>query len=271
MKSKFKILLTMLALSILLVGCGNSDTQKSADKKTNSTAGEKIIKVGMDGETPPYTTVNDKSELIGFEVDLWKEIGKRIGYEVQFEHSEFSTLFGLLDDGRLDTIANTISITPERQEVYNFSDTYLYEKIVLVSKVDKEISSIKDIDGMTIAVEPTSSDEVIVDTLEKESGVKLERVFYDGASIQDVVLGRVDLWIKGEPSAIEVINQIGKDKLKILTDTPVTFESAYPFAKTEKGEELMKLTNDAIKSMQEDGTLKKLSEKYLSIDITEKK
>jgi ABC-type amino acid transport substrate-binding protein len=270
MKKRFQILTILSALLLLLVGCGgNSDTKKTAEKSEEVNT-KQVIKVGMDGETPPYSTVNDKGELVGFEVDVWNEIGKRIGYEIKFERMEFSTLFGLLDDGRLDTIANLISVTPDRKEIYNFGSPYQYEKAVLVSKADKEISSINDLNGMTIAVEPTSSDVSIVDAFEKEKGIKMERTFYDGASIQDVVLGRVDLWIKGETGAAEVIEQIGGDKLKVLADTEVFFESAYPFAKTEKGDKLRKLSNKALKEMREDGTLTKISKKYFDVDVTQK-
>ena len=63
---------------------------------------------------------------------------------------------------------------------------------------------------------------------------------------------------------------MGSDKLKILYKTDVVFDCAYPFAKTEKGQELMELTNKALSEMREDGTLKALSEKHFGIDITTK-
>lgn len=269
MKNKFKILIALLTFTFFLVGCGSNSNNEKANKKANEPNNDKIIKVGMDGETPPYTSVDDKGKLIGFEVDVWNEIGRRLGYNIKFERMEFSTLFGLLDDGRLDTVANQIGTTPERKKTYNFSDSYLYEKSVLVSKVDKKINSIKDLNGMTIAVEPASDDGIIVDALEKESKVKLKRTFYDGASIQDVVLGRVDLWIKGQGSAMESIEKIGKNKLKVLAETPVISESAYPFTKTEHGNKLRDLTSKAIQDMKKDGTLKKLSEKHFHVDMTQ--
>ena len=224
----------------------------------------------MDGETPGFSSLDENGEMVGLDVDIWKEIGKRTGYEIQFERMEFSSLFSLLDDGRLDTVANEISVTEERQKSYNFSDPAYFDRITFLSRADTEISDPKDLDGMSIGVEPASSDVEIVDAVDASLGITLNRVYYDGFSIQDVVLGRIDMWIKGETGALQVIEEMGSDKLKILYKTDVVFDCAYPFAKTEKGQELMELTNKALSEMREDGTLKALSEKHFGIDITTK-
>lgn len=96
----------------------------------------------------------------------------------------------------------------------------------------------------------------------------MEHVYYEGISIQDVVNGRVDLWIGGKPS-INVQIKEGYD-LKIIGETGDYQEYAYPFVKGEEGSKLAEEFNKALNEMREDGTLSKISEKWLEMDVTKK-
>mgnify|MGYP000441191339 CR=1 FL=1 len=89
---------------------------------------------------------------------------------------------------------------------------------------------------MTISCETNTSDELIVEAIEKEYGVKMEPVYYDGMSVQEVALGRCDLWPRAKTSCITTLEEV--DNLKILGDTNVLETNVYPFSKTERGEEL---------------------------------
>lgn len=272
------ILVISLICSFILVGCGDKEVEENkeeaseVEKEVSAKEGDYsdlgTVKIGMDGETPPFTVVDEKGNVAGFEVDLWEEIAKRAGFDLEIKRMEFSSLFSMLDDGRLDSVANCIAITPEREEKYLFSDGYIYEKNMLLAHADRKIDDVKDMDGWTVAVEPASVDEGIVDVFEEGAGIKLERVYYDGAAIKDVVLGRVDLWIKGEAGCMEVIDIMGEDKLQMIADTGDVAVSGYPFAKGERGERLKEAVNYALEEIRNDGTMEKLSEKHLAIDIT---
>ena len=87
-------------------------------------------------------------------------------------------------------------------------------------------------------------------------------------SVQDVALGRCDLWPRAYTSCVTTVKEV--DNLRILGNTNVVESNVYPFAKTDRGEKLCKLTSDAIKEMKEDGTLKELSEKWFDTDVTVK-
>ena len=113
---------------------------------------KKTVRVGMDGSTSGFTVLNDKGELEGFEVDVWNEIAKRNGWKVAFEQMPFSSLLGMIGDGRLDTVANTLAPTEKRREIYNFSDPYLYDEQNLMSRPETEAKTFKDLDGLTIGM-----------------------------------------------------------------------------------------------------------------------
>ena len=133
---KKRLLAAVMVAVTLLSGCGGGGNPSSSSSETPSSSSQeevKVIRVGMDGETPGFSALDENGEMVGLDVDIWKEIGKRTGYEIQFERMEFSSLFSLLDDGRLDTVANEISVTEERQKSYNFSDPAYFDRITFLS------------------------------------------------------------------------------------------------------------------------------------------
>jgi putative amino-acid transport system substrate-binding protein len=101
--------------------------------------------VGMSGQYFPFTFV-EQDELKGFEVDIMNALGKEMGREIIFQTANFSGLFGMLGAGRIDTVANQITITEERQQAYIFSEPYVYDGAqVVVKQGNTEIQDVEDL------------------------------------------------------------------------------------------------------------------------------
>lgn len=229
---------------------------------------ENKIVVGTDGTTAGYTFLNEDNELAGFEIDVWNEIGERTGYEIEFDQMPFSSLFGLLDDGRIDVIANVITPTDERRENYDFSEPYMYDEDVFMAGSDLEAEAIEDIDGFSVGVVAGSADEIIIDKVEEEYGITLERVNYDDTAMNDVIAGKVDLAVQSASTGYDFIQQLGDDKVQILIGTGFYGEYAYPFNKDADNKELIDLINETLAEMKADGTLAEISMKWFDADLT---
>lgn len=250
MKSWIKITFTAIALTIAA-----SQTAMAATD----------VKVGMSGRYFPFTFV-EKDKLQGFEVDLWNEISKRNDYNVEFVTASFSGLFGLLETGRIDTISNQITITPERQAKYLFAQPYVIDGAQLVVRKDNtDISSIADLAGKTVGVNLGSNYEQLLRELDKDGTINIKT--YDTGIEHDVALGRTDAFVMDRLSSVELIK---KANLPLqLAGTPFeTIENAWPFVKGEKGETLRNEVNNALTAMREDGTLTEISIKWFDADIT---
>ncbi len=263
MKKKLLILMLSICTVFALAACGGNGEEATAPEETEKSA----LTAGTEGTMFPWTYTED-DQIVGFEADIIAEISERTGREITMEAIEWSGLFGSLDAGRIDTVANIVTINDERREKYVFTEPYVYNAMVLATKSDSDIESMDDIDGRTIVVEAGSSDEQVVDQLEKEMGIKLERVYYEGISINDVVNGRVDLWI-GSRASLNVNIEEGYD-LRIVGETGQYQEYGYPFLKTDEGESLCKEFDQVLEEMREDGTLSEISMKWFDIDITQK-
>ena len=91
------------------------------------------IRVGMSGGYFPFTFTR-ADELQGFEVDLMNAVGEITGDDIEFVTMSFSGLIGALESGRIDTVANQITITPEREAKFAFSQPYVYDGAQVVVK-----------------------------------------------------------------------------------------------------------------------------------------
>ncbi len=266
MKRKSMLFALLMTGVMVLSACSGGTKDTKSDEKASDDS-KKTLKVATEGNMYPWTYTED-GKIVGYEADIMEEIGKRTGYDIELEAVDWSGIFGALDSGRVDTIADIITITDERQEKYEFTQPYVYNPMVLATKsTNDEINSMDDIDGQSIVVEVGSSDELVLDQVQKKFGVTLNPEYYEGISITDVENGRVALWIGGKPSLTVQIEQ-GEYDLKIVGETGYYQQYAYPFPKTEEGKALCKEFDDALTAMKEDGTLKKISEKWFNMDIT---
>lgn len=256
-----KMILIGLAV-IALVAAGFMMTGNGQDGDT--------IKVGMSGSYKPYTYVDEQGELTGFDVEVWKEIGTRIDREVEFVTSDFSGLFGMLDVGQIDTIANQITITEARKEVYLFTSPYVYYGAQLITQSDRtDITDLESLKGKKVAVSLGSNYEEMVKLYDVNG--EIEVVTYDSGpgAYQDVALGRVDAALNDRLALLSVINESGLD-LKLAVDPIEELHNAFPFLMNEENEALIEKVNQAIADMYADGTMKAISMKYFAVDITER-
>lgn len=95
------------------------------------------IRVGMSGGYFPFTFTR-ADELQGFEVDFLNAIGEETGDEIEFVTMSFSGLIGALDSGRIDTVANQITVTPEREARFTFTQPYVFDGAQVVVKAGNE-------------------------------------------------------------------------------------------------------------------------------------
>lgn len=251
-------LLALLMVVTLLTGCSGTDG-----------ASDKTLTIGVSGEYFPFC-FSEGDDVKGFEIDMWNEIGKRMGdYKVEFTLSDFSGLLGMLDSGKIDTIGYGVAINDERQEKYYFSDEYLYADYSVVTKKDSDLDVIEDFVGKKIAVVMGAEGERRLSALCEAEGLDIEIVGYEGPAQmdEDVVLGRVDARMAPK---IQTLVNIKKNDLDMeVTDIVIyTEKDAYPFAKTEQNLELVEKVNEVLNSMREDGTLSELSIKWFDIDAT---
>ncbi|SNR91612.1 amino acid ABC transporter substrate-binding protein, PAAT family [Anaerovirgula multivorans] len=261
----------MLVALLALWGCSSTEVAEEGgieEGVVEEPTKEKIV-VGTSGEYYPWAFQKD-GELQGFEIDVWKEIAERNDLEISFETSKFSGLIGMLDTGRIDTIAHQMSITEEREEKYNFTQPYAYSYYDFAVKSDSTSKSLDDLKGKSVGCWQGGNGERTLRAINEEYGLNLDIKTYDGVPIEkEIELGRIDAGWQGEVKTAATIEQNDLD-LKLLGIKLVFETNAYPFIKGSEKDALREDISKTIRAMHEDGTLSNLSQKWFDLDTTVK-
>lgn len=260
MKKLVAITLSLILL-LSIAACGNGQSSGSKPKT-------KTITLGTTGQSYP-NGYKDGDKLVGFDVEVAEAIAKRLNYQIKWVTVDFAGLIGQLDGGKIDSIANAVAVTPERAEKYTFSTPYsFYATQVATNKANTKINSLDDLEGKTVAGVLGSNN---VKSLQSyNSKIKIKTYETRDGAISDAVKNQVAGFVNTRPILKATIEK-NKLPLKIIDGAAAEDKVAFPFLKNAKGKKLQKAFDKELKRLQEDGTLKKISEKYFDEDITVEK
>lgn len=254
-KKFLTLIIGFISLGVLVSGCSKG----SADNK-------KTLTVGTTAQTYPNSyKKNDK--LVGFDIDVTNAVAKKIGYKVRWKViGDVPGLFGALDSGKIDTIANAVTVLPARQKNYNFSRVYSRYPAQIAVLKDSKYKSVKDLEGKTVSATIGSSN---IDLLKKyNSKVNIKTYDDRNAVFTDANSGKVD-GVLNQRQFLQTTIKKQKLNLRILKDVIGENRAAYPFKK-KQDQKLRQKISDALKTLEKDGTLSKISKKYFNEDVTQK-
>ena len=270
--------LAALTLTAALAGCGSSASSAATSTDTTAstaeTSGENKLEkvkaagklvIGVEGTYPPFTYHDDNGELTGLDVELGKALAEKLGVEVEFQEAAWDSLLIGIDTGRFDTVINSVSITDERAEKYDFSDPYYEARRVVVRADDDSINGPEDLNGKKIATNTTNA---FIPWYE-ENGAEVVGIDTSAEAIDLVLSGRADFLGISVPVLNAYLDEHpdAADKLKAAFIIPNSEDViAIPVRKGEP--EFLDAINAALAELREEGTLKEISEKYLGGDYT---
>lgn len=221
------------------------------------------LRIGTEGTYAPFTYHDASGALVGFDVEIGREVAKRLGVEAQFLEGKWDGLIAGLDANRYDTVINQVGITEERKKKYDFSEPYIASKAVLIVKADnEEIKSFADLHGKSSAQSLTSN----FGKLAEQNGAQLVGTDGFDQSIQLVLQGRADATINDSLSFY--------DFKKAKPDAPVKIAAEeanadYSGIIVRKGEpDLLAAVNKALDEIKADGTYQKIANKYFGQDVS---
>lgn len=265
--SKKNILLILILVSILaLAGC-NKQVNTVGDENSLSLIQEKgKFVVGLDDNFPPMGFIDESGELSGFDIDLAREVGKRLKVDVEFKPTEWDGVVLSLINKDIDLIWNGLTITEDRKEKIDFSKAYLDNKQIIVINKDKGIYTLNDLKGKIIGAQLESSSSNALDKNE-ELRNSLEEVKYYGTNTEaflDLKIGRIDALVVDEILARYYISK-SNDKFDVLKEDLGEELYGVGFRKGEKT--FIEAVNKALEEMKEDGTATEISKKWFGKDI----
>lgn len=255
------IAMVMAMAATVLTGCG--------DAKADS--GVRVVKVGTGNGAAPFCYLDDNGEVIGYDIDVLKELDKRLEqYEFDIQAMDFSTLIVSLDSGSLDMLAHELVKSDARKEKYLFPDQYYcLSPMVLAVRDDSGITSMADMAGKSLDQNPSAYEyQMLLAYNDAHPGAEVvinavsDQTTADG--YKKVSNGQVDASLTYSATFASVMNDLDIDNL-VITDVVMCEDTYIMFPQDEA--ELCKAVNDTLVEMLKDGTLSELSKKWYNEDV----
>lgn len=249
-----KILAVLCGLLVCL-------SMASAAKKSN-----KFV-LGLDDSFPPMGYRDADNNIVGYDIDLAKEVTKRLGLELVCQPIDWSAKEMELKTGKIDCIWNGFTMTDERQKKMAFTAPYLENAQVVVVRADSGYKTLADLKGKKIGVQAGSSAQDAMDAA-TEFKASLKEV----VEFQENVTALNDLEIKsidGVVMDLIVANysiQQGKKDFVVLEET--LSPEKYGIAFSKKNKKLRDSVQKTLEDMAKDGTLAEITVKWFGTDIS---
>ncbi len=223
--------------------------------------------LGLDDSFPPMGFRDDNNEIVGYDIDLAKEVANRLGLKFRAQPISWSAKEQELNTGKIDCIWNGLSITPERLEALSFTKPYLNNAQVVIVRADSHINSLADLSGKVLGVQAGSSAaDAIDENPDFKASLKSIVDFNDNImALNDLEIGGLDGVAMDSVVAEYSLKVTGKP-FAILSDSLAPEQYGIAFKK--ENTELRDKVQKALEEMAADGTVAKISEKWFGSDIS---
>ena len=287
-----KILSAVLAaaMTVMLAACGGSSstatTAAPAETKAEETKAEetkaeetkaeeskaeeapaaeletvqkgKLVMV-TNAEFPPYE-FHDQNAIVGIDVEIAGAIAEQLGLELEIEDIAFDSIIPEIVSGKADIGAAGMTVTEDRKQNVDFSDTYAHATQVIIVKEDSEIKGVADLEGKIMGVQQGTTGDIYVSGDYGDEAV--ERYAKGMEAVQALAQGKVDaVVIDGEP-AKQYIKEV--EGLKII-DESYTDED-YAIAIKKGNTAMVEAVNAALAELKSEGKLDEIVAKYIQAE-----
>ncbi|MBQ9228321.1 MAG: amino acid ABC transporter substrate-binding protein [Eubacterium sp.] len=274
MKNFKKILAVVLALALTAVifaacsGGKNANSQASDETESAAAADAAAISTVTDGKLtmatnaafPPYEYV-EGDQVIGIDAEIAAKIAEKLGLELEIVDTEFDSIIPGVQSGKFDMGMAGMTVTDERLESVNFSDSYAKGVQVIIVPEGSAITSVDDINENTkIGCQVATTGSIYA---QDDYGVDAVQEYSKGAdAVQALLSGKVDcVIIDNEPAKAFVAENEGL----VILDTAYV-EEDYAICFNKNAGALEEQVNEALKELIADGTVQSILDKYISAE-----
>jgi len=263
-------LVVVFLLVILLSACGNASSNNTTNTPTAAntvpTLKQGILQVGIDNTYPPMEFPGDSGVNQGFDIDVANAIAAKLGLKTEFVVTAWTGVFIGLDANKYDCIISSLSINEDRKKSMAMTRPYAANSQVIVVKADNNsIKTSADFKGKIIGVQLGTTAETACESYVKTNPFTIKKYDAMTEALMDLKIGRLD--------AVETDSVVGRyyvaqDKVSYkVMDAGLPSEPIGIGCKKENTK-LMNMIDQTIVKLQNDGTLKTISEKWFGDDIT---
>lgn len=256
--SKILCLVMILAMAFSFAACGGADTEEATEAEGGT------LTMATNAEFPPYEFY-EGGEATGIDVEIATAIAEKLGMELVVEDMEFDSIIAAVQTGKADMGMAGMTVTEERQQSVNFTDSYAQGVQVVIVAEDSPITTLDDLfvegsDWKVGVQESTTGDIYSTGDIEEAGYGTIERYNKGADAVNALKTGKIDCVIIDNNPAKEYVK--ANEGLKIL-DTEYAVED-YAIAIAKDNEELLDKVNTALQELIADGTVQAIIDKYIA-------
>lgn len=259
-----KMFLLMLALMLAVTCCAFAEGDKSLEAITEK--GSFIL--GLDDSFPPMGFRDENNDIIGFDIDVAREVATRMGVELVVQPIDWNVKELELSSGNIDCIWNGMSITPEREESMCMSFAYLNNKMVFYTKKDAGVATLEDLAGKKVAIQNGSyAEELLTGDYADLAVTFAETLGFDEylTALMDLENGGCDAVLMDLVVGDYRVSGMGAEDLMAAVELE---DDLYGIGFRKADEALCAKVMELLVEMKKDGTLAEISTKWFGSDIT---
>ena len=273
---KKRVLAALLVSAMVVatvVGCGSKSSSDDSSKKETTEASDKkdsdeTVTVVTAGTGEPYSLLADDGTWTGIDAEMWDEIEKRTGWKVELKQAAFDALWGELDTERADVAANCFAVKAERTDKYNATIPYYGDAQCIIVNDDSSYKTVDDLKGQVVGCTNGQAAQTIIEDLAKEKGFVVKLYEDSAVGMNDLKLGRIAAYANTTTNVNAFTHNYEDANFRFFDENLMANNVAYFLPKTERGDKLTEELNDVIQEMLDDGTVAKITEKWMYSDMT---
>jgi arginine/lysine/histidine transporter system substrate-binding protein len=278
--NKLKILTAVLVLALLVGGCAAptpapppptatlQPTASVPDTSWQKIQQAGVLRVGTTADYPPFEYYNQNTQLDGFDIALIKQIAQRLGVQIQLTNYPFDSLPAAVAGGQVDAVIGAISVTPERQAIADFSNVYYTGEDGVLSRPEANPQNLQNPTALASARLGVQVDSVYQNYAQKkliDTGLMPKQnllVYVDtNQAVNELKSKQIDaVWLDLKPAQAFASG----GGVKVLAQN--LNQQLYAIGMMKGADTLRDRINDALTSLNNDGTLGNLEVQYLGID-----
>ena len=224
----------------------------------------KVVRVATEGAFPPFNYIDPGGQLRGFDVDIARAICAKTKIECTFTAHEWEGIIPALLAGKYDVIFASMSITPKRKQIIDFSDKYYEMPSVFVVSNDSNIADVGNLSGKNIGTQSSTIQAAYLTEKYPNATIKLYRS-QDDVNL-DLAAGRIDGMLVGKANALEWLKGSSGKCCKIV-GPDLVLGGPVGAGLRKEDQDLKAVINSGIASILADGTYARINAEYFPFSI----
>ena len=262
--SRIALIVCVTGAGVLSGACDKKDQLLPVQRTAHSTPAPYravIYTAGTDASYAPFESLDDKGEIVGFDIDVMRAVARKAGIEVKFVDTPWASIFAALDQGERDMLVSAITVTAERKQTMDFSNPYFRAQQLIVLRQASRVARFADLSRLEVGVQIGTIGDEAVTELKGSSNAGINRFESTLLALKALESGGVDAVVAENGLVSHYMVKNPGTRFKTVSD-PELVPQHYAVAVKKGNAELLGRLDRGLIDIKADGSYDAIYAKY---------